>query len=156
MKLNYDKIEGLLVASSLVLGSTLRLAGVLLTLKPSVGIFGMPQDPSLLLHKQIAAVAKSSYFQLWLVHQLRPFMDKKDLAMVSHALIISQLDCSNVFHLGLPLKMTLKLEPIQNAAVHVLTGRSKYYYVTYFGVVTFASSSFPIPIQALVLTCKTP
>lgn len=43
----------------------------------------------------MVAVAKSTYCQLQLVQQLHPFLDKKDLASVTHGLVSSQLEYCN-------------------------------------------------------------
>lgn len=42
--------------------------------------------------------------ELWLVHQLRPYLPKLELAMVVHAMVTSRLDYCNTLYMGLPLK----------------------------------------------------
>lgn len=56
------------MASILILGSgyTLRLATAALTPKSPVHSLGVLLVPGLLLYEQIAVVARSAYFQLWL------------------------------------------------------------------------------------------
>lgn len=44
------------------------------------------------------------------------------MAMVVHALIISRLDYCNELYVGLPSRMTRKLQLVQNAAAWLLTG----------------------------------
>lgn len=62
-------------------------------------------DMTLLLYEQVAAVARRVYFQLQPLCQRQPFLDKKDLAMIAHAMVRSWLDCCNhVRHLGLALE----------------------------------------------------
>lgn len=67
------------------------LDGVVLIPKAHVCGLGVLSDPGLLLNVQVAVVARSAYYYLWLVGQLCPFFHKKDMAMVTHALIISKL-----------------------------------------------------------------
>lgn len=67
-------------------------------------------DPGLLLDKQMAAVAKSAFYQLQLISQLQPFLNRKVPATVVHGLITSRLDYCNVGYMGLPLKSVQKLQ----------------------------------------------
>lgn len=67
---------------------------------------GLLLDPGLLLDKQVAAVAKSTLYQLPQVSQLLPFLSRKNLVTVIRALITSILnDCSEPF-IGLPQKVS--------------------------------------------------
>lgn len=52
------------------------------------------------------------------------FLQKRDLAMVSHSLITSRPSSCNVFRSmwGLPLKAAWKLQRVQNAVARLLTG----------------------------------
>lgn len=56
-------------------------------------------------------VARGEYIWLQLMHQLHPFLDK-DFAIVTHALIMSQLDYCSMLFLGLPLKMIWSFDAI--------------------------------------------
>ena len=74
LKLNPDKTEMLLVG-----GSSDRMAGVqpvldrvALHLKEQVRSLGVLLEPSLSLEAQVASVAQSAFYDLWLVAQLRP------------------------------------------------------------------------------------
>lgn len=106
LKLHPKKMEILLVGSSLVLGTgcTYTAARWECILPGGRHLLG----PDLLLESQVAAVARSSYFPLWLVRQLHPCLGKKDLASVTHALVTSQLNYCNMLYVALPLKMTQK------------------------------------------------
>lgn len=67
------------------------LAEVALTPKASPHSLGGLMDPGLLLDSQVGAVARSAYYNLHLGRQLCPVLDKTDLTMLTHALIISGL-----------------------------------------------------------------
>lgn len=57
-------------------------------------------NPCLLVCEQIVPVTRSAYFQLQLVHQLYPILDK-DLAVLTHALVMSQVDyCNGLYGAG--------------------------------------------------------
>lgn len=60
------------------------------------------------------------------------FLEKKDLATVTHALVALRLDYRNVLCMGLPLEMAqfMKLQLRQNAAERMLVGASKFQHVT--------------------------
>lgn len=96
LKLNPDKMEAVLVGSRSVLGSSCTQSpeGLALTPKNSVCSLVLP-DLGLLLDLQVMAVVKSAYYQFWLVCKLHLLHDKKNLSMVSLALIGSRLDYCN-------------------------------------------------------------
>lgn len=86
----------MVLGSSLVMrnSSALMLDEVEITPKASVHNLGVLLNSGL---GQVAAMARSTYHQLQLVCQLCPFLDKKDLALVTHVLVISRrLNCCNV------------------------------------------------------------
>ena len=81
------------------------LDGVPLPLKEQVRNLGVLLEPSLSLEAQMASVARSAFYQLQLVAQLHPYLDRDNLASVVHALVTSKLDYCNALYMGLPLKM---------------------------------------------------
>lgn len=70
--------------------------------------FGCSLGPSLLLDGQVMALARSAYEQLWLVLQLLPSLDKKNMTFVTHALVTSRIDYCKVLYEGRPLKTSQK------------------------------------------------
>lgn len=62
------------------------LAGVELPLNSSVCSLGTLLDPGMVLDGQMAAVARGAYHQFMHLHQ--PFLTKRNLATVAHALVI--------------------------------------------------------------------
>nr|GFC43941.1 hypothetical protein [Tanacetum cinerariifolium] len=96
------------------------------TLRSSGGaLLTVPPLTELLLDSQVAAVARGAFAQLRLVRQLRPYLDRADLATVTHALVTSRLDYCNALYVGLPLKTVRKLQLVQNAAARVVAGASR-------------------------------
>ena len=111
LKLNPDKTEMLLVSGSSerIVGVQPVLDGVALPLKEQVRSLGVLLEPSLSLEAQVALVAWSAFYQLRLVAQLRPYLDRDNLASVVHALVTSKLNYRNTLYMGQPLKMVQKL-----------------------------------------------
>ncbi|KAF7249036.1 Peripheral myelin protein 22 [Varanus komodoensis] len=85
LKLNPDKMEVLLVGGSgFGMGDfDLVLNGVALPLKDRVRSLGVLLDPELSLEAQVTAVARSAFLQLWLIHQLRPYLENDCLATLT-------------------------------------------------------------------------
>ncbi|KAF7241018.1 RNA-directed DNA polymerase from mobile element jockey [Varanus komodoensis] len=124
LKLNPDKTEVLLVGGSGFGEGELNLVlnGVALPLRDKVRSLGVLLDPELSLEAQVTAVARSAFLQLWLIHQLRPYLEYDCLATVTHALVTSRLNFCNALYMGLPLKMVRILQLVQNRAARLLTG----------------------------------
>ncbi|KAF7243157.1 Ephrin type-A receptor 4 [Varanus komodoensis] len=132
LKLNPDKMEVLLVGESGFGEGELNLVlnGVALPLRDKVRSLGVLLDPELSLEAQVTAVARSAFFQLRLIHQLRPYLEYDCLATVTHALVTSRLDFCNALYVGLPLKTVRILQLVQNRAARLLTGTGRYVHMT--------------------------
>ncbi|KAF7244380.1 putative RNA-directed DNA polymerase from transposon BS [Varanus komodoensis] len=132
LKLNPDKTEVLLVGGSGFGEGELNLVlnGVALPLRDKVRSLGVLLDPELSLEAQVTAVARSAFLQLWLIHQLCPYLEYNCLVTVTHALVTSRLDFCNTLYVGLPLKTVRILQLVQNRAVRLLTGTGHYVHMT--------------------------
>lgn len=80
----------------------------------SLGIY---LDASFSVKPQVTNVM---FLQLWQFRQLAPFLSQRDLTTVIHITVTSRLDYCNMLYVELPLKLTQKLQLVQNAAAHVL------------------------------------
>ncbi|KAF7245380.1 Chitinase domain-containing protein 1 [Varanus komodoensis] len=132
LKLDPDKMEVLLVgdSSSWVGDLGPALDGVALPLKDRLRSLGVLLDPELSLQAQVTAVARSTFLQLRLIHQLRPYLKEDCLATVTHALVTSRLDFCNALYVGLPLKTVRILQMVQNRAARMLLGTGYYSHIT--------------------------
>ncbi|KAF7249630.1 putative RNA-directed DNA polymerase from transposon BS [Varanus komodoensis] len=132
LKLNPDKTEVLLVGGSGFGEGELNLVlnGVALPLRDRVRSLGVLLDPELSLEAQVTAVARNAFFQLRLIHQLRPYLEYDCLATVTHALVTSRLDFCDALYVGLPLKTVQILQLVQNRAARLLTGTGRYVHMT--------------------------
>ncbi|KAF7249703.1 putative uncharacterized transposon-derived protein F52C9.6, partial [Varanus komodoensis] len=91
---------------------------------------GVLLNPELSLEAQVTAVSRSAFLRLWLIHQLRPYLENNCLATVTHALVTSQLDFCNALYVGLPLKTVRILQLVQNRAARLLTGTGRCSHIT--------------------------
>ena len=71
---------------------------------------GFTFDSSLSLIPQIKSVAKSFFFHLCRIKQLKPFLDNPALKLIVSSLILSRFDYCNTLDYGLP-ETTLTLSP---------------------------------------------
>lgn len=94
--------------------------------KDLVHSLGVLLGPALLLDKQEVAVTRRVFFQLWLVRQLQPFQEKKDLATITHAQVTSRL----AYCVRLPFETSRKFNLMQNAAAGMLGGSNNCEHVT--------------------------
>lgn len=82
-----------------------------------------PLKYGLLLNKQVV-VARSAFYQLRLVYQLRPYLD---LASVTHASVTSILDYCNELKVGLPLETTTEIAVCAKCSgINAVGGARKY------------------------------
>ncbi|KAF7252094.1 RutC family protein in vnfA 5'region [Varanus komodoensis] len=132
LKLNSDKMEVLLVGGSGFREGELNLVlnGVALPLRDEVHSLGVLLDPELSLEAQMTAVARSAFFQLRLIHQLRPYLENDCLVTVTHTLVTSRLDFCNALYVGLPLKIVWIFQLVQNRAARLLMGTGRYGHMT--------------------------
>uniref|UniRef100_A0A803T7Y4 Reverse transcriptase domain-containing protein n=1 Tax=Anolis carolinensis TaxID=28377 RepID=A0A803T7Y4_ANOCA len=124
LQFNPDKKEVLLVscAADQGIGWQPVLHGVTLSLKSQVRSLGVLLDSALTFEAQVSVIAGRAFVQLKLVHQLRPYLKKSDLAMVVHTLVASRLDYCNALYMRLLLKMVRKLQLVQWSVARLLKG----------------------------------
>ncbi|KAF7244152.1 putative uncharacterized transposon-derived protein F52C9.6 [Varanus komodoensis] len=72
----------------------------------------------------------STFLQLRLINQLRPYLEYDCLVTVTHTLVTSHLDFCNALYVGLPLKTVRTLQLVQNRAARLLTGTGHYAHMT--------------------------
>ncbi|KAF7243163.1 Protein mono-ADP-ribosyltransferase TIPARP [Varanus komodoensis] len=150
LKLNPDKMEVLLVGGSgFGVGDLdLVLNGVALPLRDKVHSLGVLLDPELSLEAQVMVVARSAFLQLWLIHQLHPYLENDCLATVTHALVTSRLYFCNALCVGLPLKKVRILQLVVKYSCQVAEGTGRCSHIT---PVLRQLHWLPIEVQAQVM-----
>ena len=109
LKFNPDKTEVLLVSQKANQGIGMQpvLDEVALLLKTQVYSFGVLLDLPLSLDAQVSAVARSTFAQIKLKRQLCPFLERSDVALVSHVLVTSWPNYCNVLHMELSMETSV-------------------------------------------------
>uniref|UniRef100_A0A670I7A7 Reverse transcriptase domain-containing protein n=1 Tax=Podarcis muralis TaxID=64176 RepID=A0A670I7A7_PODMU len=132
LRLNPDKTEVLFLGDRTRAGveDSLVLNGVTVPLKDQVRSLGVILDSQLSMEAQVKSVSRAAVYQLHLARRLRPYLPADCLTRVVHALVISRLDYCNALYVGLPLKVTRKLQLIQNAAARLVTGGGRRDHIT--------------------------
>uniref|UniRef100_A0A670HMU9 Reverse transcriptase domain-containing protein n=1 Tax=Podarcis muralis TaxID=64176 RepID=A0A670HMU9_PODMU len=157
LRLNPDKTEVLFLGDRRRAGveDSLVLNGVTVPLKDQVRSLGVILDSQLSMEAQVKSVSRAAVYQLHLVRRLRPYLPADCLARVVHALVISRLDYCNALYVGLPLKVTRKLQLIQNAAARLVTGSGRRDHITpVLKDLHWLPVSFRAQFKVLVLTFK--
>ncbi len=72
----------------------------------------------------------ASFFQLRGLRKLKSLLSFGDLETVIHAFISARLDYCNVLYAGVNQFSLSRLQLVQNAAVHFLTGKKKREHIT--------------------------
>ena len=99
-------------------------------MKSVVSNLGVKLDNALKLDKQISAVVSSSFYHLRLLSQIKPVLSFIDLERVIHAFISTRLDYCNALYAGLNQGTISRLQLVQNAAAHLLTGTRRRDHIT--------------------------
>ena len=112
------------------LGNSLFFGGVTLTTKSEIRSLGVPLDPALTMETQVASVVRSAYFHLQRITELHPHLDVGALMTLVHAFVASRLDYCNALYMGLPLRLTRKLQIVQNMVARLLRGVKRYHHIS--------------------------
>ena len=116
--------------------------GETLTTKSVVHSLGVHLDPALTMEFQVASVVCTAHLHLWWIAQLCSYLDAGAFTTLVHALLISRLDYCSVLYVGLPLRLMLKLQMVQNTATRLLTRVKKYHHVSPSGSLKLVVHSF--------------
>ena len=82
------------------------------------------------METQVASVIHTTYFHVWWIAQLSPYLEGGVLITVVQVLVVSRLDYCNVLYMGLPLRSMRKLQMLQNMAARLLTGVRKHQHIS--------------------------
>jgi hypothetical protein len=75
------------------------------------------------MERQVKSSAKSGFYHLRLIARIRRFLDQSDTKALVHAFVMSRLDYCNSLCAGLPEKIIICLQRVQNAAAGIILRR---------------------------------
>ena len=91
---------------------------------------GVVFDSRLSMEAQVAQTAKSCYYQLRNIGQIRSSITEGACRTLVHALVTSRLDYGNGLLYGIPQATLQRLQRIQNCAARLITRTRKYEHIT--------------------------
>ena len=90
-----------------------------------VKILGAFLDSTLDMEKQVSAVCRAAWYNLYKIGKIRQYLTEDQVKSVVHAYVTCRLDLHNGLLIGLPKRCTNKLQLIQNAAARMIAGIKK-------------------------------
>lgn len=87
-------------------------------------------DSDFKLDSQIRTVIKSSFFQLRQLAKIKPVLLRQHFETVIHAFITIRLDYCNALYVGGSGSSVARLQMVENAATHLLTGTCKHEHIS--------------------------
>uniref|UniRef100_A0A8C6UH90 Reverse transcriptase domain-containing protein n=1 Tax=Neogobius melanostomus TaxID=47308 RepID=A0A8C6UH90_9GOBI len=133
LSLNKDKTEILIFGNSdsNVLNNCDSAIGPLASFcHPFARNLGVFVDNEFKFEKHINHVVKSSFFHLKTLSKVKNYLPACDFEKAIHAFITSRLDYCNSVYIGLGQRSIRRLQGVQNAAAHLLTGTKKRQHIT--------------------------
>lgn len=122
LQLNHDKTEVLIFGLTDTYAAVTTALGPLSShLKSHVKNLGVIFDSGFRFDKQINSVVSSSFFHLRSIAKLKSFLSIKDLQILVHASISSQLDYCNSLYTGINQSALSCLQLVQNSAARLIT-----------------------------------
>ena len=106
-----------------------NIAGQRVRLATSVCNLGVLFDRALTMESQVASVAKTCYYQIRNIGQIRSCITSDACEILVHALVTSRLDYCNALLYGLPQTMLKRLQRVQNYAARLICRRKKHDHV---------------------------
>jgi len=128
LKLNDDKTELILMRKHTLKESELviRIGDHEVTPSTEARNLGVIFDSICNMEKQVSAVCRSAFYQIWNIGSIRRYLDQQATATLIHALVTSRLDYCNSLLFGINKKLVKRLQRVQNAAARLLTQGKKY------------------------------
>ena len=130
LKLNEDKTEFLVVSSpyyqETVRKISLQMGDVVIKAAAKCRNLGVIFDSKLDMKDHVAAVCRSSFFQLRKIGSIRKYLSNDTCSTLVHSFVTSRIDYCNSLLANLPKCVLAKLQKIQNVAARILTRTQRY------------------------------
>ena len=130
LKLNEDKTEFLVVSSpyfqETVRKISLQMGDIEIKAAEKCRNLGVIFDSKLDMKDHIAAVCRSSFFQLRKIGSIRKYLSNDICSTLIHSFVTSRIDYCNSLLANLPKCVLTKLQKVQNVAARILTRTRRY------------------------------
>ena len=135
LKLNKDKSQAIIFhnvkqSPHVPADTYVNIAGQRVRLATSVRNLGVLFDSALTMESQVASVAKTCYYQIRNIGQIRSCITSDACKILVHAMVTSRIDYCNALLYGLPQTMLKRLQRVQNCAARLICRRKKHDHVT--------------------------
>ncbi|KAI4893115.1 hypothetical protein NFI96_020622 [Prochilodus magdalenae] len=132
LKLNPSKTELLFIPSTTGPHCDLAISfgNLLITPTEDTRSLGVILDGQLSFSAHITKLTRSCRFFLYNIRRIRPFLSQEATQLLVQSLVISRLDYCNSLLAGLTLRAIRPLQPVQNAAAHLIFNLPKFTHVT--------------------------
>ena len=135
LKLNKDKSQAIIFhnvkqSPHVPVDTYVNIAGQRVRLATSVRNLGVLFDSALTMESQVASVAKTCYYQIRNIGQIRSCITSDACKILVHAMVTSRIDYCNALLYGLPQTMLKRLQRVQNCAARLICRRKKHDHVT--------------------------
>ena len=88
--------------------------------KPVARNLGVMIDQTMAMEQQVTSICQSAYGNLHNIRSIRQMLTSKACEKLVHAFVTSRLDNANSLLYGVPNRLLLKLQRVQNAAARVI------------------------------------
>jgi len=107
-------------------GPCLRLEEDTVAASEHVRVLGVTISSDLSLVKHVSNVCAAGFFRLRQLRRVRRSLDSESAAALVHAFVSSRVDYCNAVYAGAPKNITDWLQPVLNAAAHVVSDMRKF------------------------------
>ncbi len=108
-------------------------------------------DSDLKFDSQIRVIVKSKLSQL---AKIKPYLSRQHFETLIHPFVITRLDYCNALFVGVSESSVARLQMVQNAAAHLLTGTRKYEHFPHFSFTLLLPVHFRIQFKILLFVFK--
>ena len=161
LKLNNTKTEVIIFANSkfnenVTLHGTFLNSGECIRFTDDIKYLGILFDSMLSLDTQIQKVSSIGYGSLRKISSIKGSLSKSNLETFIHAFISSCLDYCNILYVGLPKKLIVRLQTLQNAAIRLIFNvHSRHPVSSFFTELHWLNIEQRITYKVLLMVYKT-
>ena len=134
LKLNKDKSQAIIFhnvkqSPHVPVDTYVNIAGQRVRLATSVRNLGVLFDSALTTESQVASVAKTCYYQIRNIGQIRSCITSDACKILVHALVTSRLEYCNALLYGLQQTMLKRLQRVQNCGARLICSLFMEYFI---------------------------